>query len=448
MHLHILGICGTFMAGIASIAKANGHRVTGCDKNVYPPMSTQLEAMGIDLIDGYDKKQVSLKPDIYVIGNVVSRGNPLMEHILNKNLPYQSGPEWIYQNILHKKWVIAVAGTHGKTTTTAMLAWILDFNGFDPGYLIGGIPINFESSARDSKNSDFFVIEADEYDSAFFDKRSKFIHYHPRTLVLNNLEYDHADIFDSLKDIERQFHHLIRSLPSQARVIVNQECANLKNLIEKGCWSEQDYFGSDEGWSYKSKDQNYLEFFYNAKLQGTLKWDLLGHHNAMNALAAIAAAKHVGIIPSQAIEALESFRGVKRRMEKLAEINGAIFYDDFAHHPTAIKTTIDGLKSVSKNSRKIIALDPRSNTMRMGTLRAELKKSLADADRVYIYASKDLSWNPRDLFSDCEHIFIYENIDEMLQSILNNTNQGDHVVFMSNGSFSGIQKKLSELSQP
>ena len=448
MHLHILGICGTFMVGIAAIAKANGHRVTGCDKNVYPPMSTQLEAMGIDLIDGYDKKQVSLKPDIYVIGNVVSRGNPLMEHILNKNLPYQSGPEWIYQNILHKKWVIAVAGTHGKTTTTAMLAWILDFNGFDPGYLIGGIPINFESSARDSKNSDFFVIEADEYDSAFFDKRSKFIHYHPRTLVLNNLEYDHADIFDSLKDIERQFHHLIRSLPSQARIIVNQECANLKNLIEKGCWSEQDYFGYDEGWSYKSKDQNYLEFFYNAKLQGTLKWDLLGHHNAMNALAAIAAAKHVGIIPSQAIEALESFRGVKRRMEKLAEINGAIFYDDFAHHPTAIKTTIDGLKSVSKNSRKIIALDPRSNTMRMGTLRAELKKSLAGADRVYIYASKDLSWNPIDLFSDCEHIFIYENIDEMLQSILNNTNQGDHVVFMSNGSFSGIQKKLSELSQP
>ena len=448
MHLHILGICGTFMAGIAAIAKANGHRVTGCDKNVYPPMSTQLEAMGIDLIEGYDKKQVSLKPDIYVIGNVVSRGNPLMEHILNKNLPYQSGPEWIYQNILHKKWVIAVAGTHGKTTTTAMLAWILDFNGFDPGYLIGGIPINFESSARDSKNSDFFVIEADEYDSAFFDKRSKFIHYHPRTLVLNNLEYDHADIFDSLKDIERQFHHLIRSLPSQARIIVNQECANLKNLIEKGCWSEQDYFGYDEGWSYKSKDQNYLEFFYNAKLQGTLKWDLLGHHNAMNALAAIAAAKHVGIIPSQAIEALESFRGVKRRMEKLAEINGAIFYDDFAHHPTAIKTTIDGLKSVSKNTRKIIALDPRSNTMRMGTLRAELKKSLADADRVYVYASKDLSWNPIDLFSDCEHIFIYENIDEMLQSILNNTNQGDHVVFMSNGSFSGIQKKLSELSQP
>ena len=447
MHLHILGICGTFMAGIAAIAKANGHRVTGCDKNVYPPMSTQLEAMGIDLIEGYDKKQVSLKPDIYVIGNVVSRGNPLMEHILNKNLPYQSGPEWIYQNILHKKWVIAVAGTHGKTTTTAMLAWILDFNGFDPGYLIGGIPINFESSARDSKNSDFFVIEADEYDSAFFDKRSKFIHYHPRTLVLNNLEYDHADIFDSLKDIERQFHHLIRSLPSQARIIVNQECANLKNLIEKGCWSEQDYFGYDEGWSYKSKDQNYLEFFYNAKLQGTLKWDLLGHHNAMNALAAIAAAKHAGIIPSQAIEALESFRGVKRRMEKLAEINGAIFYDDFAHHPTAIKTTIDGLKSVSKNTRKIIALDPRSNTMRMGTLRAELKKSLADADRVYIYASKDLRWNPIDLFSDCEHIFIYENIDEMLHSILNNTNQGDHVVFMSNGSFSGIQKKLSELSQ-
>ena len=447
MHLHILGICGTFMAGIAAIAKANGHRVTGCDKNVYPPMSTQLEAMGIDLIDGYDKKQVSLKPDIYVIGNVVSRGNPLMEHILNKNLPYQSGPEWIYQNILHKKWVIAVAGTHGKTTTTAMLAWILDFNGFDPGYLIGGIPINFESSARDSKNSDFFVIEADEYDSAFFDKRSKFIHYHPRTLVLNNLEYDHADIFDSLQDIERQFHHLIRSLPSQARIIVNQECANLKNLIKKGCWSEQDYFGSDKGWSYKLKDQNYIEFFYNAKLQGTLKWDLLGHHNAMNALAAIAAAKHAGIIPSQAIEALESFRGVKRRMEKLAEINGAIFYDDFAHHPTAIKTTIDGLKSVSKNTRKIIALDPRSNTMRMGTLRAELKKSLADADRVYIYASKDLSWNPIDLFSDCEHIFIYENIDEMLQSILNNTNQGDHVVFMSNGSFSGIQKKLSELSQ-
>ncbi len=447
MHIHILGICGTFMAGVAAIAKVNGHHVTGCDKNVYPPMSTQLQQMEIELIEGYHAEQISLKPDIYVIGNVISRGNPLMETILNKNLPFQSGPEWMYENILKNKWVMAVAGTHGKTTTTAMLSWILECSGYNPGYLIGGLPNNFDTSAKDSKNSNFFVIEADEYDSAFFDKRSKFIHYHPRTLILNNLEFDHADIFDSLKDIERQFHHLIRTVPSEGKVLVNQECTNLKKLIDRGCWSEIEYFGSIKGWSYKSSGLESIEIFFQAERQGTLQWNLLGHHNVMNALASIAAAKHVGILPNQAIEALKKFRGVKRRMEKIAEINEVTFYDDFAHHPTAIKSTIDGLKKIVGPGRSIVALDPRSNTMKLGTLKSELKESLMDADQVYILASNDLKWDPKHYFYDCDKTFIFDDVDNMLDSLLKGSNKGDHVVFMSNGSFSGIQKKISELSQ-
>lgn len=448
MHIHILGICGTFMAGIASLAKSRGYKVTGCDKNVYPPMSNQLEEEGVSIIEGFDVNQISLKPDIYIIGNVITRGNPLMESILDNNLPYQSGPEWLSENILRNKWVLAVAGTHGKTTTSAMLAWILDFNGYEPGYLIGGIPKNFNVSAKDNhkKKSNFFVIEADEYDSAFFDKRSKFIHYNPRTLVLNNLEFDHADIFDSLKDIEKQFHHLVKTIPSQGRIIANKECLNIMNLINQGCWSEINYFGVDSEWVYEETNSG-IEVIHKSLPQGTLDWSLLGHHNAMNALASIAAAYHVGVLPNQSIEALKNFKGVKRRMEKLAEINDVIFYDDFAHHPTAIKTTIDGLKSVANKGRRIVVLDPGSNTMKLGTLKLELKESLFEADQVYIYAGKHINWNLRQYFSDSNKTFVYDDVNDMFNSLLENTMKGDHVVFMSNGSFSGVQKKIIELLQ-
>ena len=353
MHIHILGICGTFMGGIAVLAKQAGHRVTGCDANVYPPMSTQLEAQGIELIEGFSPEQTKLNPDIYVIGNVVSRGNPLMEEILNQGLPYISGPQWLAENVLQGKWVLAVAGTHGKTTTSSMLAWILEYAGLAPGFLIGGVPENFGVSARlpqtpkqDSKStSPFFVIEADEYDTAFFDKRSKFVHYRPRTAILNNLEFDHADIFDDLAAIEKQFHHLVRTVPQQGLVVSNKQ-ESLERVIAKGCWSNLEFFGTPVSWEVRNVDaQGRFDVFFKGERQGNLSWDLMGEHNRMNALACIAAARHVGVAPCIAIEALSEFKNVKRRMETKGVVNNITVYDDFAHHPTAIETTLAGLRS-------------------------------------------------------------------------------------------------------
>jgi len=365
MHIHILGICGTFMGGIAVLAKQAGHRVTGCDANVYPPMSTQLEAQGIELIEGFSPEQAKLNPDIYVIGNVVSRGNPLMEEILNQGLPYISGPQWLAENVLQGKWVLAVAGTHGKTTTTSMLAWILEYAGLAPGFLIGGVPENFSVSARlpqtpkqDKKStSPFFVIEADEYDTAFFDKRSKFVHYHPRTAVLNNLEFDHADIFEDLPAIEKQFHHLVRTVPQQGLVVVNGKEASLQRVIDKGCWTPVEKFGTEADWHATNVDANgSFDVMYKGERQARVSWEMLGEHNRMNALASIAAARHVGVAPCIAIEALSEFKNVKRRMEIKGVVNNITVYDDFAHHPTAIETTVAGLRSKVGKARILAVL--------------------------------------------------------------------------------------------
>ena len=449
MHIHILGICGTFMAGIAALAKAHGHKVTGCDQNVYPPMSTQLEQLGITITEGYDSNQIEIKPDIFIIGNVISRGNSLIESILNNKLLYQSGPQWLYENILYNKWVLAVAGTHGKTTTTSMLAWILEANGLAPGFLIGGIPNNFNISARlpinSNKNSPtFFVIEADEYDTAFFDKRSKFIHYHPNTLILNNLEFDHADIFDNIEHIEKHFHHLIRTVPSIGKIIFNNDSSSIKKVLKKGCWSEIEDFGSKGKWSYKKVNENEFEVYYEQRSQGNLKWDLIGHHNALNALAAIAAAKHVGISSDSSISALGKFKNVKKRMELLESIKGINIYDDFAHHPTAIKTTLEGLRSKIGNDRIVAIIDPRSNTMKLGKMKDDLLKSLKEADIIFCF-SKNLSWDPKMLFKNIPGVTITNDIDVLANKISESCQPKDNIIFMSNGGFSGLQNKVVQL---
>ncbi|QDD11439.1 UDP-N-acetylmuramate:L-alanyl-gamma-D-glutamyl-meso-diaminopimelate ligase [Candidatus Methylopumilus planktonicus] len=449
MHIHILGICGTFMGGVASLANASGYRVTGCDTNVYPPMSTQLQSIGIELIEGFDKKQTELKPDLYVIGNVVSRGNPLMEEIMNQGLPYISGPQWLYEAILKDKWVLAVAGTHGKTTTTSMLAWILEFNGYAPGFLIGGVPLNFDGSARlpqknaSNETSPFFVIEADEYDTAFFDKRSKFVHYHPKTAILNNLEYDHADIFPDLHAIETQFHHMVRMVPGIGRVIINDEEDSLKRVIEKGCWSEKAYIGSKKGLSVGKVNQDQsFEVLNLGKLIGALSWDLLGHHNRMNALAAIAASHHVGVSLEDAIEALQTFKNVKRRMECIGEKNGITIYDDFAHHPAAISTTLAGLRAKVGKARIIAVLEPRSNTMKLGTMKSALPESLKDADQVFCYGEK-LTWNAEEALAPIKNkSFVGRDMKIFVEAILKETKSGDHILVMSNGSFNGIHQTL------
>ena len=449
MHIHILGICGTFMAGIAALAKAHGHKVTGCDQNVYPPMSTQLEQLGITITEGYDSNQIEIEPDIFIIGNVISRGNSLIESILNNNLLYQSGPQWLYENILYNKWVLAVAGTHGKTTTTSMLAWILEANGLAPGFLIGGIPNNFNISARlpvnSNKNSPtFFVIEADEYDTAFFDKRSKFIHYHPNTLILNNLEFDHADIFDNIEHIEKHFHHLVRTVPSIGKIIFNNDSSSIKKVLKKGCWSEIEDFGSKGKWSYKKVNENEFEVYFEQKSQGNLKWDLIGHHNALNALAAIAAAKHIGISSDNSISALGKFKNVKRRMELLESIKGINIYDDFAHHPTAIKTTLEGLRSKIGNDRIVAIIDPRSNTMKLGKMKDDLLKSLQEADIIFCF-SKNLSWDPKMLFKNIPGVTITNDIDILANKISKSSQPKDNIIFMSNGGFSGLQNKVAQL---
>lgn len=451
MHIHILGVCGTFMGGLAVLAKAAGHTVTGCDANVYPPMSTQLEAQGIKLIEGYGPEQISLSPDLYVIGNVVSRGNPLMEEILNRGLPYTSGPQWIGEHILQGKWVLAVAGTHGKTTTSSMLAWILEDAGYDPGFLIGGVPMNFGISARLSgsgKESSFFVIEADEYDTAFFDKRSKFVHYHAKTAILNNLEYDHADIFPDLHAIETQFHHLVRTVPGVGRVIANGREAALQRVLQRGCWSESEWFGGKDGWSLTTHDDGNFDVIFNGELQGTVHWSLTGEHNRMNALAAIAAARHVGVLPAQAIASLRQFENVKRRMELRGTVNDIAVYDDFAHHPTAIATTVEGLRKKVGKARILAVLEPRSNTMKLGTMKEVLPGSLVDADLVFGYGAsgngKDaLGWDLAEALSPLgDRARAFNDLPALVQAIAQSAQSGDQILVMSNGGFGGVHQKI------
>ncbi len=441
MHIHILGICGTFMGGIAALARSSGHRVTGCDANVYPPMSTQLENQGITLIEGYSPDQAKIGADIFVIGNVISRGNPLMEEILNRGLPYISGPQWLAENILRGKWVLAVAGTHGKTTTTSMLAWILEYAGLKPGFLVGGVPQNFGISAR-LGDTPFFAIEADEYDTAFFDKRSKFVHYHPRTAILNNLEFDHADIFPDLTAIETQFHHLLRTVPGQGRVIVNDE-ATLNRVLAQGCWSSVEHFNADTGWSAANIDADgNFDVLMNGQLQGHIHWPLLGTHNRSNALAAIAAARHAGVAPRTACEALGRFENVKRRMEVRGMIDNITVYDDFAHHPTAIETTIAGLRTKVGNARILAVLEPRSNTMKLGIMKAALPGSLSEADKIFCY-SANLGWNATDALSPLgTRAAIHDNLDLLVEAIAAEARPGDQILIMSNGGFGGIHEKL------
>src|SRR3990170_1692031 len=446
-HIHILGICGTFMGGIAALAKQAGHRVTGCDASVYPPMSTQLEAQGIELIEGFGVEQIELRPDVFVIGNVVSRGNPLMEEILNRNLPYISGPQWLADTLLRDKWVLGVAGTHGKTSTSSMLAWILEHAGLNPGFLIGGVPQNFGVSAR-LTDSAFFVIEADEYDTAFFDKRSKFVHYRPRTAILNNLEFDHADIFPDLASIETQFHHLVRTVPGNGLVVCNGREESLQRVIKRGCWTPVEMFGAPlplageglggRGWNIDANDRVTL----NSVSQGTLEWDLLGEHNRMNALAALAAARHAGVPVAQGLAALAEFRNVKRRMEVRGTVNGITVYDDFAHHPTAIDTTIAGLRGKVGTARILAVLEPRSNTMKLGVMKDALPGSLMDADLVFCYAG-NLGWDVRGALAPLgEKALVSDDLNELVEAIAAAVCLGDHVLVMSNGGFGGIHEKL------
>jgi UDP-N-acetylmuramate: L-alanyl-gamma-D-glutamyl-meso-diaminopimelate ligase len=442
MHIHILGICGTFMGGIAVIAKQAGHRVTGCDANVYPPMSTQLEAQGIELTEGWDPLQIKLRPDLFMIGNVVSRGNPLVEEILDRNLGYISGPQWLYDQVIRDKWVLAVAGTHGKTTTASMLAWLLQEGGLNPGFLIGGVPENFGVSAR-LTDSSFFVIEADEYDTAFFDKRSKFVHYHPRTAILNNLEFDHADIFSDLASIETQFHHLVRTVPRAGLIVANGREDSMRRVLERGCWTPVEAFGREDGWTAGAADADgSFSVQLKGRETGRVQWSLLGEHNRMNALAALAAARHVGVPVKLGVEALQTFKNVKRRMEVRGVVNGITVYDDFAHHPTAIETTIAGLRSKVGDARILAVLEPRSNTMKLGVMKDTLSGSLDDAQLVFCYTG-GIGWDAQTALRPLgTKVMCSDDLDGLVAAIVAAANSGDHVLVMSNGGFGGIHGKL------
>jgi UDP-N-acetylmuramate: L-alanyl-gamma-D-glutamyl-meso-diaminopimelate ligase len=447
MHIHILGICGTFMGGLALIAREKGHTVSGSDQNAYPPMSTQLEEQGIQLMQGYKARNLDIKPDLVIIGNALSRGNEEVEAVLNLGLKYTSGAQWLSDYVLQDKWVLAVAGTHGKTTTSSMLAWILEDNGFQPGFLIGGIPVNFGLSARLGK-TDFFVIEADEYDCAFFDKRSKFVHYRPRTAILNNLEFDHADIFDDLDAIKRQFHHLIRTIPSDGLIIAPKADDNIQDTLKLGCWTEtqQTAINEDSLWQaqLKQEDGSHFSVIFDKQECGTLDWYLTGLHNVQNALAAIAAARHIGILPEHSIDSLKRFKNVKRRMEVIAKIKGVTLYDDFAHHPTAIQMTLDGLRKHVGTEKIIAVMEPRSNTMRMGIHREALANSLALADRTLVYQPENLTWDLSELSDFSDNIQICSSIDEIIQELRKEVALNSHFLMMSNGSFGGIYKRLQE----
>ena len=464
MHIHILGICGTFMGGVAALAREAGHRVTGCDAGVYPPMSDQLRALGIELIEGYRADQLALKPDMFVIGNVVSRTRladgapkfPLMEAILDAGAPYISGPQWLLENVLQGRHVLAVAGTHGKTTTTSMLAWILERAGLSPGFLVGGVPLNFGISARlgtqaAGQQRSLFVIEADEYDTAFFDKRSKFVHYRPRTAVLNNLEFDHADIFDDLAQIERQFHHLVRTVPASGRVVVNGLEESLQRVLAQGCWSEVRSFGSTVSDFTARGEASDFEVQQRGKTVGRVRWALSGTHNQLNALAAIAAADHVGVAPRQACEALAGFQNVRRRMEVRGTVQrggGAMtVYDDFAHHPTAIRTTVDGLRrqldAAGKSGQRIVAIfEPRSNTMKLGTMKSQLPWSLEHADLAICHTG-GLDWDAAEALAPLgARARVAGSIDEVVAQVMAAAQPGDHLLCMSNGGFGGVHARL------
>jgi UDP-N-acetylmuramate: L-alanyl-gamma-D-glutamyl-meso-diaminopimelate ligase len=450
LHLHILGICGTFMGGIAAIAREAGHRVTGSDRNVYPPMSTQLAALGIDVIEGYAPDQLALDPDVFVVGNVMSRGNPLVEALLDAGRPYESGPEWLARNVLRQgdRWVLGVAGTHGKTTTSSLLAWILEHAGLAPGFLIGGVPRDFGVSAR-LGGGRHFVIEADEYDTAFFDKRAKFVHYRPRTAVLNNLEHDHADIYPDVASIQRQFHLLLRSVPGNGRLIVNAGEPHLDEVLRLGCWTPVERFGVGPGrgpdWrvaAVGSGDYAAFEVWRGEREIGRVEWDLLGGHNAANALAALAAACHAGVDEQAGLEALRRFGGVRRRLEVRGVVRGVTVYDDFAHHPTAIATTLEGVR-LKGSGRVIAVLEPRSNTMKLGTHKAALAGSLAAADRVYVYQSPEVKWEVGEALQPLgDRASVHEALEPLVAALVAEARPGDSYVLMSNGSFGGLHERL------
>jgi UDP-N-acetylmuramate: L-alanyl-gamma-D-glutamyl-meso-diaminopimelate ligase len=433
------------MGGVAALAKAAGHTVSGCDANVYPPMSTQLQALGIGLHEGFDAEQLEVfKADLYVVGNAMTRGKPVIEEILNRGLPYISGPQWLGENLLVGKWVLAVAGTHGKTSTSAMLAWILDYAGVGPGFLIGGIPQNFAISARPPLgDSPFFVIEADEYDTAFFDKRSKFVHYRPRTTVLNNLEFDHADIFPSVEAIETQFHHLVRTVPANGLIIANGGDVHIERALAKGLWTPVEKFGPGQAWDFRrGSREGQFEVLLNGGSRGEISWEQSGTHNTMNALAAVAAARHAGVPTKIAIEALNEFAGVARRMEVRGVINGVTVYDDFAHHPTAIGTTLGGLRRKVGNARIFAILEPRTNTMKLGAMNAALPGSLSSADEVFVY-TRNLGWDAATTFAPIRtRTRLFDDLDAMVRAIADMARSGDHVLVMSNGGFGGIHGKL------
>jgi UDP-N-acetylmuramate: L-alanyl-gamma-D-glutamyl-meso-diaminopimelate ligase len=444
MHLHILGICGTFMGGLAALAREAGHRVTGCDAGVYPPMSDQLRALGIELIEGFGADQLALKPDVFVIGNVVSRGNPLLEAIMDAGAAYTSGPQWLAENVLAGRHVIAVAGTHGKTTTTSMLAWMLESAGLAPGFLVGGVPQNFGISAR-LGSSRFFVIEADEYDTAFFDKRSKFVHYRPRTAVLNNLEHDHADIFPDLAAIETQFHHLVRTVPASGRLVVNARDEALQRVLQRGCWSDVQRFGTkreEPGGLCARGDPHAFDVLRGSLKIGRVEWPLIGEHNQMNALAAIGAAEHVGVAPDAAAAALASFENVRRRMELRGEAHGVKVYDDFAHHPTAMRTTLAGLRRKVGLERILAVFEPRSNTMKLGTMKAQLPWALEEADLTFALQG-DYGWSVSEALAPlATPAQVADSVDALVAAIVRAARPGDHVLCMSNGGFGGIHAKL------
>jgi UDP-N-acetylmuramate: L-alanyl-gamma-D-glutamyl-meso-diaminopimelate ligase len=444
MHLHILGICGTFMGGIALLARALGHRVTGSDANVYPPMSTQLESAGIALMEGYDASHLEPAPDVVVVGNALRRGIPAIESMLDRGLRYCSGPEWLKDNLLRDRWVLAVAGTHGKTTTASMLAWVLESAGLAPGFLIGGVPRDFGVSAR-LGSAPFFVVEADEYDTAFFDKRSKFVHYGPRTLILNNLEFDHADIFDDLAQIQRQFHHLVRTVPGSGLIVHPPADPALGQVLAMGCWTPREGFGAGGDWSAEllAADGSAFRVLLGGKPQGDVRWGHTGQHNVSNALAVLAAARHAGVPVAAGIEGLCRFKGVKRRMELRGEAAGVRVYDDFAHHPTAIATTLQGLRRQVGGARILAVLEPRSNTMRLGVHNAELPASLGDADRVYVHAPADLGWDAQAVFAPLNaRALVLDSVEAIVTRVVAESNPGDQVLVMSNGGFGGIHQKL------
>ena len=449
MHIHILGICGTFMGGIAAIAREAGHRVTGCDANVYPPMSDQLRALGIDLIEGFAPDQMALKPDLYVVGNVVSRGNPLMEAILDAGAPYTSGPQWLAENVLAGRHVLAVAGTHGKTTTTSMLAWVLDQAGLQPGFLVGGVPLNFGVSARLGRVADGqrapFVIEADEYDTAFFDKRSKFVHYRPRTAILNNLEYDHADIFADLAAIETQFHHLVRTVPGSGRLVVNIRDEALARVLARGCWSEVQRFGArrEEPGALRARGEPHaFDVLRGSMKVARVEWPLLGEHNQLNALAAMAAAEHVGVAPDVAAAALATFQNVRRRLELRGQARGISVYDDFAHHPTAMRTTINGLRRKVGLARILAVFEPRSNTMKLGQMKAQLPWCLEEADLAFCLQGA-YGWDAAEALAPMgPQAQVADSVDKLVTLVAKAARPGDQVLVMSNGGFGGIHDKL------